>query len=105
MFKAVRLVALVAAATIFLSYSAVCANAEVVRIEVRSRNEFLGGKSFGSVGAYEQLEGKIFFAVDPKNPLNTVIADMDKAPRNQQGQVEFSSDFSMLKPKVESRGN
>jgi hypothetical protein len=65
----------------------------------------MGGRNFGSVGAYEQVEGKIFFAVDPKNPLNASIADIQRAPRNGQGKVEFSSDFYMIKPKAESRGN
>ena len=49
--------------------------------------------------------GRIYFAVDPKNPVNQIIADIDKAPRNAAGKVEFSSDFELLKPKDPSRGN
>jgi hypothetical protein len=79
--------------------------AEVVRIEVQSRADLLAGKAFGSAGAYEKLSGKIYFAVDPGNPANQIIADIDNAPRNAAGKVEFSSDFYMLKPKDLSRGN
>jgi hypothetical protein len=79
--------------------------AEVVRIEVKSRADLLPGKSFGSAGPYEKLSGKIYFAVDPRNSANRIIADIDKAPTNAAGKVEFSSDFYMIKPKDLSRGN
>ncbi len=79
--------------------------AEVARIEITSRQDVLGGKSFGSTGAYEKLKGKVYFAVDPSNPHNQIIADLDKAPRNSQGKVEFSADLFILKPKDPARGN
>src|SRR5438552_16896281 len=79
--------------------------AEVVRIEVKSRADILAGKSFGSAGAFEKLSGKIYFAVDPRNSANQIIADIDKAPKNASGKVEFSSDFYMIKPKDVTRGN
>src|SRR6185437_6212118 len=70
--------------------------AEVTRVEISSRQDVLGGKNFGAVGAYEKLSGKVYFAVDPGNPHNKIIADLDKAPRNQQGKVEFSADLFIL---------
>src|SRR5215813_5160765 len=79
--------------------------AEVVRIEVKSRADVLAGKSFGSVRAYEKLSGKIYFAIDPRNSANQVIADIDKAPKNPSGKVEFSSDFYIIKPKELKNGN
>lgn len=79
-------------------------NAEVVRIEVTSRTD-LAGKTFGNAGVYEKLIGKIYFAVDPNNSANKIIADIDKAPKNSAGKVEFSSDFYMIKPKDVTRGN
>jgi hypothetical protein len=57
------------------------------------------------VGPYERLTGKLFFAVDPRNSANAIITDIDKAPRNAQGKVEFSSDFQLLKPKQMARAN
>src|SRR5581483_9920986 len=80
-------------------------SAEVVRIEVKSRADVLSGKSFGNTGAYEKLAGKIYFAADPKNSANHIVADLDKAPKNAAGKIEFSSDFYIIKPKDLSRGN
>ncbi|MBI4472747.1 MAG: hypothetical protein HY646_08770, partial [Acidobacteria bacterium] len=79
-------------------------HAEVVRIEVTSRAD-IAGKEFGKAGIYERLSGKIYFAVDPQNTANRIITDIDKAPRNAAGKVEFSSDFYMLKPKDAKLGN
>ena len=36
---------------------------------------------------------------------NKIITDIDKAPRNARGRVEFSSDFFLIKPKQIERGN
>jgi Alpha/beta hydrolase domain len=81
------------------------AAAEVVRIEVRSRADLAGGKAFGATGPYEKLAGRIYFEVDPAIAPNTIITDIDKAPRNARGRVEFSSDFFLIKPKQIERGN
>jgi hypothetical protein len=79
--------------------------AEVSRVEITSRTDVMNGAVFGSTGAYEQLAGRIYFAVDPANPRNRVIVDIDKAPRNAAGKVEMSADLSILKPKDPSKGN
>jgi len=81
------------------------AHAEVLRIEVTSRADVLSGKAFGAAGPFERLSGRIYFAVDPRNPVNQIIADIDKAPKNAAGLVEFSSDFYLIKPKDAARGN
>src|SRR5437879_3502079 len=49
---------------------------------------------------FEKLVGKVYFAVDPKNTHNTIIADLDKAPRNAAGEVEFSADLYVVRPKT-----
>jgi hypothetical protein len=81
------------------------AYAEVVRVEVKSRADVLAGRSFGSAGPYEKIAGRIYFAIDPTNSANQIITDIDKAPKNAAGRVEFSSDFYLLKPKDPARGN
>ncbi len=91
--------------TLLMLCLAVSLNAEVVRIDVQNRVDVLAGKAFGSTGPYERLTGKIYFAVDPRNSANQIIADIDKAPRNTAGKIEFSSDFFMLKPKDVAHGN
>jgi len=88
-----------------LALAPIAIQAEVARVEITSRQDVLSGKSFGSTGAYEKLKGKVYFAVDPANPHNQIIADLDKAPRNAQGKVEFSADLFILKPKDPARGN
>src|SRR5450631_3781875 len=80
-------------------------HAEVARVEISRRQDVLGGKAFGEVGAYEKLVGKVYYAVAPENPHNRIIADLDKAPRNRQGKVEFSADVFILRPKDVARGN
>ena len=94
-----------AVAALIMGLSPVAMQGEVVRIEISSRQDVLGGKGFGAVGAYEKLTGKVYFAVSPENAHNKIIADLDKAPRNAQGKVEFSSDLFILKPKDAARAN
>jgi hypothetical protein len=81
------------------------ANGALVRIEMKDRSEVLNGHSFGKSGAYERVRGKAYFAVDPKAAANRGIVDLDKAPRNSAGSVEFSADLYMLKPRDPARGN
>ncbi len=66
---------------------------------------FLTCVSFGAVTSVEVVErtpehvvAKVHFAVDPKLPQNRIIADIDLAPRNDAGLVEFSADLDVLKP-------
>ncbi|HMC31358.1 MAG TPA: hypothetical protein VKL99_11035, partial [Candidatus Angelobacter sp.] len=83
----------------------VTAEARVVRVEIESRGEVENGKAFGAAGAYEKIAGRVFFAVDPANLHNRQIVDLDKAPRNAKGEVEFSADLYLLKPKNMAKGN
>ncbi len=92
-------VALIVAAT------TTAAEARVTRIEIGKREPFAAGQAFGSTGAYEKIVGRYHGALDPANPLNATIVDLDKAPRNAQGLVEYSADFYILKPVDLSKGN
>jgi len=73
-------------------------SAEVLRVEVTERQDI---PQYG----YEQIRGKVYFAIDPKNPVNAAIADLDKAPRNADGLVEFSADLLTMWPKMGSGNN
>ncbi len=79
--------------------------AALVRLDVTERSDVLDGHAFGKTGAYERITGRAYFAVDPKLAVNQVIADLDKAPRNKDGLVEFSADFFILRPKDSAKGN
>lgn len=98
-----RLVSGVALALIILSPCA--GHARVARVEVLSRADVLEGKPFGEAGGYEKVAGKIHFAVKPDDPHNTLIVDLDKAPRNAAGEVEFAADFYVLRPKEGARAS
>jgi hypothetical protein len=73
------------------------ARAEVTRIEVRTRTDV------GSTG-YEKILGTVYFSVDPRDPRNRIVVDLDKAPRNPAGRVEFSADLYILRPKANGNG-
>ncbi len=79
--------------------------ARVERMEVRRREDVLAGKSWGKVGPYEKLAGRVYFKVRPDNPHNRAVVDLDKAERDAGGEVEFSADFYVLRPKNPERGN
>ncbi len=63
------------------------------------------GRVFGDAGMYEKLVGKAFGEVDPADPLNQVIVNIDKAPRNARGMVEYDTDIYILKPVDMAKGN
>ncbi len=81
------------------------AGAEVKALRIERREVVLGGSPFGAAGAYEKLVGKVHFELDPSLPQNRGIVDLDLAPRNARGRVEFSADFYLLKPVDPARGN
>ncbi len=93
-----------ALATLFLLLAAT-ASADVVRIEVEARHDVADGRAYGLAGSYEALRGMVHFEVDPANPANGIITDIDLAPRNDRGMVEFRSNFFLLKPTDVARGN
>ncbi len=87
-------------AVLFLSLAALTlpACARVTRIEILTRQPVLNGQAFGKAGAYEEITARVYFAVNPSDPHNTGIVDLDKAPRNEAGEVEFSADLYLLRP-------
>ena len=95
----------IAILTVLLVLAPAVSFAELTRVEITSREDVLDGKAFGDVGPYEKLRGTAYFAVDPSNERNQIIADIDLAPRNADGNVEFSADLFIIKPKDSSRGN
>jgi hypothetical protein len=77
----------------------------VIKLEIKARRPFAQGQAFGSVGPYEQLDGAVYFAVDPNHAANSLIADLKLAPRDSGGRVTFSSDLCILRPVDPSLGN
>jgi len=81
------------------------AQAEVVRVQIDRREAFADGHAFGHTGPYEIVAGRLYLEVDPRDPANARVADLELAPRNDRGRVEFWSDFFLLAPADPSRGN
>ena len=75
-----------------------CSQAAVTRVEVAERVDL-------PIDGYERIAGKVYFAVDPKLPANKAIVDIDLAPRNAAGLVEFSADLLVLRPKDAAKSN
>jgi len=81
------------------------AEARITRVQISARETpTFGGFSWPGVGQYEKIVGKAFGELDPNDPLNAVIVDIALAPRNSNGQVEYSFDFYILKPVDLSKG-
>src|SRR5262249_2356877 len=78
---------------------AVTAEARVTRIVIEQRQSpAYEGRSFGAVGRYEILAGKAYGELDPKDSHNTIITDLQFAPRNARGMVEYVATFTLVKP-------
>ena len=94
--RVLGLSAVVALASVLATPSTV---ARIVKFEVTSKESpTFGGYSFAGVGQYEKLVGMAYGELDPNDPKNAVIVDIELAPRNASGKVEYSHDFYILKP-------
>ncbi len=63
------------------------------------------GRSFGPIGTYDRIVARATIAVRPDDAHNTVIVDLDRAPRNAQGLVEAVTDVEILRPTNAANGN
>ncbi len=77
----------------------------LTRFVTARRQSFADGHAFGPVGPYEVLAGTVHGEVSPDHPLHACITNLDKAPRNGRGAVEYHCDVHLLKPQDLSRGN
>jgi len=93
-------------ACLFGCITTTAAHAIVTRIAIdRIESPVFDGREFGSVGRFEKLSGRAFGEVDPNDPLNAGIVDIQDAPRNARGRVEYVVDISIIQPLDVSRGN
>jgi hypothetical protein len=76
-----------------------------VRVKLERPSNFAGGYAFGKSGPYERVLGKVYFSLDPADISNKTVVDLEYAPRNSQGLVEFTADLDILKPVDLTRGN
>jgi hypothetical protein len=69
-----------------------------IAFDVTLRRSLADGKPFGDAGPYEELKGRLRFALDPSHSANHGITDIALAPVNARGFVEFAADLSLLIP-------
>ncbi len=102
---AMRMLLTAAAGSATLAVPAI-ASARITHIEItQTESPAFGGASFGEVGPYEKLVGRAFGEVDPRAPQNRLITDIELAPRNARGMVEYSTGILVLRPIDPTRAN
>jgi hypothetical protein len=79
-------------------FAASLGRSELTRIEIIER-------AAAPEQAYERIVAKAYFAIDPANIANRAIADIELAPRNPKGLVEFSADLHILRPRDPAAAN
>src|SRR5262249_42784289 len=81
------------------------AEAGITQIQILTRGIAFGGHSFPLVGQYEFITGIATGEVNPRDPHNAIITDIQLAPRNAKGNVVYQHNFYILKPVDMSHGN
>ncbi len=94
-----------AAALLFTTILAPAVHADVLSVEILERRLMDDGRRFGDTGQYEEIVGRITFEIDPADPLNQVIVNLGRAPRNGTGMVEATADLVILTPADSQLGN
>jgi len=79
--------------------------AEVTQFVIESRTLLRNGATFGDVGQYERLRAYALGELDPSHPNNAGIVNLDKAPRNSNGRVQYRVDVEIRKPVDLEKGN
>ena len=74
------------------------AGARITGITVESVKPFAEGAAFGAGGAYERVTGTARGELDPSDTHNWGILNLDKAPKNADGRIEYTVEFDMLRP-------
>ena len=88
-----------AVAAAFLLVVTPPAEARVTKLVIDTKvSPAFGGATFGTAGQYETIAGRVFGELDPNDPHNTIINDINLAPTNANGKVEYIATFFMVKP-------
>ncbi|MBN9319315.1 MAG: hypothetical protein J0I28_06485, partial [Caulobacterales bacterium] len=74
------------------------AGAHIVRLEMQAPKPAFDGRAFGPAGAYEVITGVAHGELDPGDPKNRIVTDLQLAPRNAHGMVEYAATFQLARP-------
>ena len=80
-------------------------HARIVRVYVIKTEPYMESKIFGSTGTFLRITGQIYGEVDPANYPDSIIQDIQLAPKNRYGNVEYISDFVILRPADMTKSN
>ena len=92
---------ILAIAVVIFGWSAP-AKAHVTSIVIDSTTPAYGGVAIGTAGPYVTLKGRVFGELDPHSRHNEIIQDIDLAPRNANGNVEYIATFQINMPATAS---
>jgi hypothetical protein len=77
----------------------------ITHLHIDRIEPFAEGLAFGTTGPYVRMWGTARGELDPAHPRNAAIVNLDKAPRNARGRVEYEVDVYFMRPTDLSRGN
>ena len=97
LFRRSTMLGLAAAAGLLLCAPPTHARVSRIIVDTKTSPAF-GGQSYGAAGQYETLAGRAFGELDPSDPHNAIIQDIQLAPRNAHGNVEYMATFFIVKP-------
>jgi hypothetical protein len=82
------------------------AAAKVLKFEItKVESPAFEGRTFGAVGTYDRIVARATVGVAPDDPHNTIIVDVDRAPRDPQGLVTGIAEVEILRPTHAANGN
>ena len=79
------------------------AEAHVASIVIDSTAPAYGGAAIGTAGPYVTLKGRVFGRLDPHDIHNRIIQDIELAPRDADGKVEYIATFQITMPATASQ--
>ena len=74
----------------------------VERFEVEESRAAFGNARFGDIGNYQLIRGKAHVRVRRDHLANRGIVDLDRAPRTKQGDVRYTAEVMILRPREAS---
>jgi hypothetical protein len=77
----------------------------MITVRIDRTEVFADGKSLGTAGSYERVIGVVRGEIDPADPRNAGIVNIDKAQRNAAGKLEYEADLFLLRPVDPKRRN
>ncbi len=67
--------------------------------QVETRGVYADGRCFGDFGVFEIVSGRVHYVVDPLDRRNAGIVDLEHAPRDEDGRVRYSGDYTVVAPR------